>query len=71
MSRSYKAPVWKDRPGKRTKRASSKSIRRWLKGLDFGFKSSKQFKHQINQYDLIDWIYHPTDMVMIEKAKRK
>ena len=71
MSRSYRYPIFKDKPGKKTKRSSSKKIRQWLKDEEKGFKSSKQFKHQVNQYDLVDWIWRPVKKKWIEKAKRK
>ena len=72
MSRSYKKyPVIKDRTSKFVKRLSSKKIRKWLKDEDRGFKSSRQFKHQLNQYDIHDWIYRPDNDEDIEKYKRK
>ena len=71
MSRSYKYPITKDSPSKIMKRLSSKRIRRWLIKLDTGFKSSKQFKQQVNQYDLVDWITLPENKKEINKAKRK
>lgn len=71
MSRSYKYAIFKCSPGKITKRRSSKKIRVWIKELDVGFKSSRQFKHQVNQYDLCDWVNIPVTYQKIQKAKRK
>ena len=71
MSKSYKYPVYKDKANKFIKRASSKKNRAWLKTLDFGFKSSKQFKYQVNQYDLCDWLILPNTKEQIKKARRK
>jgi hypothetical protein len=71
MGKSYRYPIFKDEPDKYMKRLSNKKIRKWLKKEDKGFKSKKQFKHQVDQYDIVDWRTRPQNANDYNKAKRK
>ena len=74
MGKSYRYPVFKDEPDKYMKRLSNKKIRKWLKKQDRGFKSGKQFKHQVDQYDISDWrsiVDKYEDEDLYNKTRRK
>jgi len=71
MGKSYRYPIFKDEPDKYMKRLSNKKIRKWLKKQDKGFKSKKQFKQQVDQYDIVDWKYVPDNDNEYAKARRK
>jgi len=59
MSKSKKYPVYKDSPSKHTKRLSNKRIRKYLKSLVKGFKSTRFFHQLLNQYDICDYKWYP------------
>ncbi len=71
MGKSYRYPVFRDQPDKYMKRLSNKKIRKWLKKEDRGFKSRRQFKQQVDPYDISDWKFYPEDEYDYAKAKRK
>jgi len=71
MGKSYRYPIFKDEPDKYMKRLSNKKIRKWLKKEDRGFKSKRQFKQQVDQYDIVDWKINPGNDDDYVKAKRK
>ena len=71
MGKSYRYPVFKDNPDKYMKKLSNKKIRKWLKKQDKGFKSRKQFKHQVDQYDIVDYKHYPSTSDEYIKARRK
>ena len=72
MSRSRKHPVFKG-SDKYYKKLSNKRIRKWIATLDVGFKSKRQFKQQVNPWDICDWKYvvDKTNKKLFNKAKRK
>lgn len=73
MSKSYKYPIFKDtgKTGLFYKKLSNRKIRKYLRSLSIGFKSSKLFKQLINSYDICDWKNFPEDKLQKIKAKRK
>ena len=71
MGKSYRYPIFKDNPDKYMKRLSNKKIRKWLKKEDKGFKSKKQFKQQVDQYDIVDYKRYPLTPDECFKARRK
>lgn len=70
MSRSYKYPIFKDKPDKYFKKLSNKRNRQWLKSLNKGFKSTHLFKILVDRWDICDWKFIP-DTNQINKARRK
>jgi len=72
MSKSKKYPVYKDSGSKDTKRLSNKRIRKYLKSLVKGFKSTKFFHQLLNQYDLCDYRWYPNkESSTYKQATRK
>ena len=71
MSRSYKYPIFKDLPDKFYKRLSNKKIRKFLKTLEKGFKSTKLFKELVNKWDICDYKWYPEDEEKLKIARRK
>jgi len=55
MSRSRKAPVIGDKKDKRSKRAANKRVRKWIKGLDAGFKGYSVLKKIYDPYEIQDY----------------
>ena len=71
MSRSYKYPIFKDKTNKYFKRLSNKKIRKYLKKLNQGFKSSRFFKTIEESWNICDWTRDPRDKDDYNKALRK
>lgn len=71
MSRSTKYPIWVDKKDKRSKRLSNKKLRKYLKTLSTGFKSSIIKKKLSNPYDICDWKFEPLNAEDKLKASRK
>jgi hypothetical protein len=72
VSKSRKYPVYKDSGSKDTKRLSNKRIRKYLRSLVKGFKSTKLFHQVLNSYDICDYKWYPNkDSKQYKEATRK
>jgi hypothetical protein len=76
MSNSYKkTAIFKDKAHRNDKRWANKRIRKFIKSIEQGFKSTNFFHKLYNSWNISDWKIKATssnfDQELLEKSKRK